>query len=493
MKFTKMSLVAALLVGSSAFALDNVKVSGDAKLYYETVGSTTKANANAKTNVHGGNTITANSKSTTDFGDRKGGNAQAALNLGVTADLVKNISAGVSLTVTDTLGLENNLVGGTWAGPLTNAGLGRGNTGATTGSAFAATTQWWVSEAWVAGTMGKTTAKVGRQYIDTPLAFTETWTIAKNSFSAAVLINQDLPDTTLVGAYVGQSNGASGGKTVANAGNADSPFTGYTTYNNSLAALGADPHTNAGGLGAYAAGLINNSIKPLTFQAWYYDVQEVAKAYWLQADVKVGGLMLGAQYAVMNPEDNIRLDSSNKAPASNVAALGLKDSKAYALMVGYEIKDIATLKAAYSKTDDQGLLNIQNTATGTQSKLYTEAWWNYGYVGMPGTTSYMLAAEGDVKDMFSWFAQYTSISVEPNDQMVSAAAAAAKSFGTDKVNEFTLGANKSFGPLDVALAYVNTSKDKATSATKDSWVGMIDNNGGDYTDNRLQAYLTLNF
>ena len=34
MKFTKMSLVAALLVGSSAFAIDNVKVSGDAKLYY---------------------------------------------------------------------------------------------------------------------------------------------------------------------------------------------------------------------------------------------------------------------------------------------------------------------------------------------------------------------------------------------------------------------------------------------------------------------------
>ena len=34
MKLVKMSLLAATLVASSAFAIDNVKVSGDAKLYY---------------------------------------------------------------------------------------------------------------------------------------------------------------------------------------------------------------------------------------------------------------------------------------------------------------------------------------------------------------------------------------------------------------------------------------------------------------------------
>ncbi len=36
MKLVKMSLAAALLVGSSAFALDNLKYTGDAKLFYST-------------------------------------------------------------------------------------------------------------------------------------------------------------------------------------------------------------------------------------------------------------------------------------------------------------------------------------------------------------------------------------------------------------------------------------------------------------------------
>lgn len=36
MKFTKLSLVAAMLIGSSAFAIENTKVGGDAKLFYHT-------------------------------------------------------------------------------------------------------------------------------------------------------------------------------------------------------------------------------------------------------------------------------------------------------------------------------------------------------------------------------------------------------------------------------------------------------------------------
>ena len=36
MKIVKMSLAAAVLVGASAFAIDNVKVSGDAQVFYST-------------------------------------------------------------------------------------------------------------------------------------------------------------------------------------------------------------------------------------------------------------------------------------------------------------------------------------------------------------------------------------------------------------------------------------------------------------------------
>jgi hypothetical protein len=490
MKFTKMSLVAALLVGSSSFALENVKVSGDAKLYYETVGNSTKAGI-ASTNAGGAAIAATTTQTSNDFGDRKASNAQAAIDLSITADLVKNVSAGVSLAVTDTLGLENNLVGGTWAGPLANANLGRGgeSTGAT-GSANANTTQWWISEAWLATTVDKTTAKVGRQFLDTPLAFTETWTIAKNSFSAAVLINQDLPDTTLVAAYVGQSNGAASGQTVAAAGNSATPFTGYSTFNNSLGVLNT-AITSAGGLGAYGYGVVNNTIKPLVAQFWFYDVPETVQAFWLQGDVKVDNVMLGAQYAVLNPEDKLRVNSTNTATSTNIAAHGLKDSKAYAVMAGIELKDIATIKAAYSKTDDKGFLNVQNTATGNQSKLYTEAWWNYGYVGMPGARTYMVAAEGELKDMFTWFAQYTNIAVRPDNGIVKDVAT--NNFGEDKIAEIAMGVSKSFGPLDTTLAYISTDVDKGNTTIRNSWVAGLNSNTGDYSDNRLQAYLTLNF
>ena len=39
MRVTKLSLMAVLLLGSSAFAIENTKVSGDAKLYYGTMDS----------------------------------------------------------------------------------------------------------------------------------------------------------------------------------------------------------------------------------------------------------------------------------------------------------------------------------------------------------------------------------------------------------------------------------------------------------------------
>jgi imipenem/basic amino acid-specific outer membrane pore len=43
----------------------------------------------------------------------------------------------------------------------------------------------------------------------------------------------------------------------------------------------------------------------LTAQAWYYNVSNVADAYWLQADINcqmVPGVKIGAQYAEMSPK-----------------------------------------------------------------------------------------------------------------------------------------------------------------------------------------------
>jgi hypothetical protein len=450
MKLVKMSLAAAVLLGASAFAIDNVKVSGDAKLFYGT-------------DDHG------------TFGllDKDSSYADTALRVGATGDLTKGVSFGVTGYAISTLGLENNLVSNTWTGAhgvatgngaafLHNANLGAGVT-----NGVQVDDQAWIGEAWVAATLGKTTAKLGRMELDTPLAFSEKWSIVPNTFEGAVLINQDIPDTTLVGAWVGKGNGVNPlGRdldptttVVENAGTIN-----RTIIGDNVVGAGAKFNTFVNG-GAYAAAIVNNSFKPLTAQAWYYNVVNVADAYWLQADWAcqlVKGVKLGAQYADMSPKGVLE---------------GADDSKAYAFKLGYEGVQNLKVSAAYSKVDDKGVLKIANVATdnlGTaQSKLYTEAWWNYGYVGAPDAKSWNLTAAYDA-GIAKVGAYYTDVSIGATNALNRVLG------GKDNVDmsEIALTVSKSFGPLDATLAYVSTDADDQ-------------NNGDRY--NTVQAYLTLNF
>ena len=102
MKLAKLSLVAALLVGSSAFAIENVKVSGDAKLFYGT-----QDNKYDSSNVE--------NKRASLF-DKSTSTAEASVSVGITADLTKGVSAGATLSGITTLGLENNVVSSTFTG-----------------------------------------------------------------------------------------------------------------------------------------------------------------------------------------------------------------------------------------------------------------------------------------------------------------------------------------------------------------------------------------
>jgi hypothetical protein len=415
MKLVKMSLAAAVLLGASAFAIDNVKVSGDAKLFY----------------------ITQEYYGDGDLFDKDTSAADTALRLSVTGDLTKGVSFGATGYAISTLGLENNLVSNT----ITHAhDTGNG-----------VDDQAWMGELWVAATLGKTTAKLGRMELDTPLAFSEKWSIVPNTFDAAVLINTDLPDTTLVGAWVGKGNGINAGG-------------GYTFGYYNFSAVGLDG-MGAGAKfgtfadkGAYVAGIVNNSFKPLVAQAWYYNVMNVADAYWLQADWNcqlVKGVKVGVQYADISP----------KGGKSGILE-SFHDSSAYAVQLAYSGVEKLDLAVAYSSVDKKSILSIANIATNNfntaQSKLYTEAWWTYGVVGRGGSDTWNFAAKYDA-GFAKLGAQYTYVDNSNWDQ---------------KMKEAALSASKSFGPLDVTLAYVNTD-----------WKY----DGGNDDNNMIHAYLTLNF
>ncbi len=434
MKITKMSLVAALLVGSSAFAFENTKVSGDAQLNYQTSDA-----ASGYDNVVG--------KNGTLFG-KDSSAADVAVHLKLTTDVFKNdlvsISSGAGATALTTLGLENQLVSNVWGSSHTaTAGTGANYASALGGAKVNNAS--WMNEAWVAATTGKTTLKLGRMELDTPLAFSEKWSVETNTFDAIVALNTDIPDTTLVGAYVGNGNG-------------NEALTGNTTSQSNVQTLGLATAgiVNANGKfstfaknGAYVIGAINNSWKPLTAQAWYYDLTSLATAYWLQADIDAGkigvdSLTFGAQYTS--------------------TTVGSGDaSGTVAVMAGYEMKDMFTAKIAYSQTSDKGALHGANTATSTgRSKLYTEAWWNYGYVTRADTSTVNATIEATVNDID--LGVYGTISDQNNGA---------------NMNEATFTASKTFGPLDATAAYIYSN------ATGNGTVA-------DYS-NTIQAYLTLNF
>ncbi|QOY52445.1 hypothetical protein [Candidatus Sulfurimonas baltica] len=456
MKLKRLSLVAVMLIGSSAFAIENTKVSGNAELYYGTQSST---------------------ENDTDMFNKDSSYTNFAARLDLTTDLTKGVSAGVGMQVVTTLGVEHNLVDSVWS----NAHTASASTGATFHSALGGNLQvdsaMWFDEVWLAGTAFDTTLKIGRQSLDTPLAFTETWGVDKNTFEAVVLINQSLPNTTIVATYIGKSNGSADDMSSNRENNASNNLNDYGAA--AAGYVSADGLFNTFGVqGTYAFGLVNNSFKPLTVQAWYYDMIDLAQAYWLQADLNLDGILVGAQYASTDLDDN-----ANLGTLTSFAPIGANTeaTTAYSAMIGYEAKDVVTVKLAYSSVDEDGTLGVANTATGSVatiggvSKLYTEMRWNYGNVSAVGADTFAITAQTKVSDI-DLFLGYYDTDIEAG----SATVQAVRGFAARELQEVAFRASTSFGPLDTAAAIIYADNDEVGTASD---AESID----------LQLYLTYNF
>jgi hypothetical protein len=323
-KITNLSLAAIAAVGmmSVASADVDVKVGGQAVLYYQTV-------------EKGGDT---------DYFDQGNSQANAGLQLNINADLGNDFGLGLQGTALGTLGLENNLVSATMQtadGSLNGAAL---------------------TKAYVTKKLGNTTIKAGRQELPkslSPLAFSEGWNVFKYTFDAAVVINSDIPDTTLVGAYVSKSN---------NHGNLGS-FDNLTTN--------AAPV----GKGAYMLTVANKSVKQMPVTLTYYDLElsnglEAASAIWADVQIDAGlPVKFGLQGGQIMPENNLE----------DTTALGVKvTGKAGPV----------DLKLAYTTVDD-GTLSVQNVGTGVKTPLYTQMIANQGAISNNADTV-VLQAKGAV-------------------------------------------------------------------------------------------------
>jgi len=446
MKFTKLSLVAALAMNvafaggdiapvepvvEAAPVVSESTISGNVKLFYGT-----------------------NDAGTNKLFSKNGATGDAYADIKYSRKVYDNVTLNLGMAYLSTLGLENDLVSSTWAGHNRQASINlnrlrtvNANPASTAAQKAAALATFnatagqyvndaaWMNEANVVigGLPGSSFLKIGRQELDTPFFYSEKWSIATNTFDAAVAGTNVLPDTTLIAAWVGRGNGAAG--TVVALNNTD--------FGGGHVAFGSDLVT-AGALGsakpAYAFAAINKSISNTALQAWYYKIPSAADAYWLQADTKIGGIELGAQYAGTTIKN------------TTLTTLGLQKTSAYALRIGYSA-DALSAYAAYSKRDNKTGIDISNIATGVagsngaptlgggESRLYTEAYWNYGFVGGQDAKTIAAGVSYDL-GMAKLGAQYTNVNT-------SLAASAGD------MQEFAVTASAKVGPINADLAYIN--------------------------------------
>lgn len=162
-----------------------------------------------------------------------------------------------------------------------------------------------LSEGYLGYDIGKTTAKVGRQYISTPLVSGSGTRIVKESFQGATIANKDLPGTTITGAYIDKFQGRTGyamGDTVGDA----------TDFADRAIIYGISGSTTYGFDGAYTIAAINKSIPNLTLTGQYLNIGDVTVGT-KQSDIHV--YYTDAKYVL--PMDGYKLEFGLNFRGSN--------------------------------------------------------------------------------------------------------------------------------------------------------------------------------
>ncbi|WP_281951482.1 porin [Nitrosophilus kaiyonis] len=330
MKLTKLSLAAIMALGftSAAMADVDVQFGGQAVLYYQT--------------------HDYDYKDAPDMFNKEVSQGNVGLQIASKADLGNDFQAGVTVNIIGTLGLEGNLVSGVMQRATdTNDDLDG----------------FWIPEAYVAKTFGNTTLKLGRQYLNTPFAFSETWNVFKNSYEAAVLVNKDLPDTTVVLAMVNKANYNAPG----------APMDVFMSFNEDMSTF----HDDAS---VYALGVVNNSIENLNLNVWAYNVTGDANAYWADLSYKLNAgdfpLTVALQGAI--------IDITNDELKDAADAGGYDDkTNAWGAKIATNIQDWG-LSVAYDSVND-GYISMFN-AGGVKTKLFVQQTLNQNAIRQDADT-----------------------------------------------------------------------------------------------------------
>jgi hypothetical protein len=245
-----------------------------------------------------------------------------------------------------------------------------------------------LGEAYLQYKNSKTTFKAGRQKLDTPLAGSDDARMTPNLFEAYVLVNTDIPDTTLVAAQVTKFAQGTFGRayyaaTYTNAHNLLSATSGYS-YNS-----GDDKTGDFVNMGEYAVGKTTDGVsvvsatyapnKNVKVQLWDYYAHDILNAVYGEADLSWNCLLsdkvrpfIAGQFIKENEVGDKVLRGLADAPKLDSLYWGVK--------FGAKIENL-TAYIAYSQT---GSNSESEKVTGVANSIISP--WG----GMPAYTQGMV-------------------------------------------------------------------------------------------------------
>ncbi len=422
MKKTLISLATASLIASSAMAADkgiDFTTTGQAVIYYETTAK--------------------NADNAVDIFNKDASVANVAVQINSAADLGNNLTFGSQISYLGTTGLEKNLVSDTkQRSSATNA------SGSGLDAVNNTTDQLMLTKIFVAKQIANTTVKVGRQELPkslSPLAFTEGWNVLKNTFDAVLVVNSDLPNTTLVGAYVGRSTGH------------DLSTVGDLTVKSSAGALTVAKT-------AYMLTAQNTALPMTTITGSYYALSGVAiaessTALWLDAKVADKTLPMGLKVGLQ-----AGLITSDNSAVEDTTAMGIKAS----------IKPMPALTVCgvfttVSGSTDKAAAAVKNTGTGVKTPLFSQMVANQDAIALDNAT-FMLKGAYSLGDMGKVIGQY-GYTQGGQINLMNAGRSASGKVGVD-YSEFDLMYKVKASGVQYFAALVNRSWSEKTTTDFDN-------------------------
>ncbi len=222
-----------------------------------------------------------------------------------------------------------------------------------------------------------TSAKVGRQSLPkslSPFAFSENWQMFQNTFDAALVVNSSIPNTTLVGAWVGKTNGSVN----------ELPAVAQNLWRimqpGSFSDLNAFTKINDDGVWMLTAQ--NKSFENLTLTGtWYYGQDHTN---WVNDTLNAGLTDAG--------DTNIWwVDATYAADMFTIAGQGgqilpdgLDDTTAWGAKIAGNL-GMFDLMAAYTSAD-AGSVRIVNLGTDVKTPLYTQSILDQDVIGKDADT-----------------------------------------------------------------------------------------------------------